>query len=245
VAYLLLVRLQVSAIEKTASDIKKLNERLYVPRHEYREVDARSFGHLDLHFYNQVRDAFVAQGCAWLGDVENVTLKNTLTDSQTFIRVLTSEDQTISIGLYHPKPKLWPRLLLWIFRVKIGRTVDCETELSNGGYIVTSNAAEAGRLNPPPGFDMKFFPANTGHETIFQAHRQRLKDFLTANPGIRSTTMRTAEDVLEMQHRMQAAKAAYRKSIGYVTEDELKRLGADSHTAAEIKKAMNRSADEA
>ena len=233
----------MSAIEKTASDIKQLNERIYVPRHEYREVDAQLFRHLDLHFYNEVRDAFVAEGCAWLGDVENVTLKGTATDCRTFIRILTSEDQTICIGLYHPKPKFWIRVLLWILRVKVGRTIDCETELSSGGYIVTSNAAEAGKLNPPPGFDMRFFPVSTGHEAIFQAHRQRLKDFLTANPGIRATTMRTPKDALDMQHRMQTAKAAYRKGIGYVTEDELKRLGADSHTAAEIKQAMNRAED--
>jgi hypothetical protein len=229
------------SIEKAASEIKKWNQRVYVPRHEYRQVEARLFRHLDLHFYDEVRDAFVAQGCIWLGDVENVTLKGTAFDFRTFIRVLTSQDQTVCVGLYHPKPKFWIRWLLWILRFKTGRTIDCETELSSGGYIVTSNAAEAGKLNSPPGFDMRFFPVNTGHETIFQAHRQRLEDFLTANPGIRATTMRTSEDALEMQHRMQTAKAAYRKEIGYVTEDELKRMGADSHTAAEIKQAMNRS----
>jgi hypothetical protein len=220
-------------IEKVASDIQKLNETIYVPRHEYQPIDARLFRHLDLNFYDQVRDAFV----------ENITLKGTANDFQTFIRFLTSEDYTVGIGLYHPKPKFWLRLLLWILRVKVGRTVDCETELSTGGYIVTSNAAEAGKLNPPPGFDMKFFPVDTDHNMIFQSHRQRLQDYLARNPGVRATTMRTPEDALGMQHRMQAAKAAFRKGIGGVTEDELRRLGADSHTAAEIKQAMNRSND--
>jgi len=231
----------MNAIEKTAADIKDLNERVYVPRHEYRQVDARSFRHLDLHFYDAVRDRLVANGCTWLGDIENVTLMGTWSDLRTFIRCLVSEDQTVSIGLYHPKPKFWVRFLFWILRIKVGRTIDCETELSSGGYIVTSNAAEAGKLNPPPGFDMKYFPVQTDPEAVFQAHRQRLKDFLAANPGIHATRMRTSEDELEMQHRMQGAKAAFRKGIGYVTEDELRRLGADSHAAAEIKQAMNRS----
>jgi hypothetical protein len=230
----------MSAIEKAASDIKKLNERIYVPRHEYRRVDAQSFRHLDLHFYDRTRDAFAAQGCAWLGDVENVTLKGTANDFRTFIRFLASEDRTTCIGLYHPKPKIWMRLLLWILRFKVGRTIDCESELSSGGYIVTSNAAEAGKLNPPPGFDIRYFPVGTDHDTVFRAHCQRLKDFLTANPAIRATTMRNPEEALEMQHRMQSAKAAFRKGIGYVTEDELERLGAEPHTAAEIKQAMNR-----
>lgn len=229
----------MDTIEKTASDIRKLTEHVYVPRHEYQQVDARSFRHLDLNFYDRTRDAFVAQGCTWLGDVENVTLKGTANDFRTFIRFLVSEDRTACVGLYHPKPKIWIRLLLWILRVKVGRTIDCESELSSGGYIVTSNAAEAGKLNPPPGFDMKYFPVETDHDTVFRAHCRRLKDFLTANPAIRATTMSTAEEALEMQHRMQAAKAAFRKGIGYITKDELERLGAKPQTAAEIKQAMN------
>ncbi len=228
-------------IEKLARDIKKLSERVYVPRHDYRRVDAASFRHLDLNFYDRTRDAFVAQGCTWLGDVENVTLKGAPNDFRSFIRILVSEDRTTCIGLYHPKPRIWIRLLMWILRVKIGRTVDCESELSSRGFIVTSNAAEAAKLNPPPGFDMQYFPVKTDCDAVFRNHSQRLKDFLTANPSISATKMRTAEEVLEMQHRMQAAKAAFRKGVGYVTADELERLGADTHNAAEIKQTMSRS----
>jgi len=43
-----------------------------------------------------------------------------------------------------------------------------------------------------------------------------------------------------MQHRMQSAKADFRKSIGYATEAELQKLGADAQTAAQIKQAMDR-----
>ena len=235
----------MDGIEKAASDIRKLNQTLYIPRHEYQPVDALAFRHLDLNFYDRVRDALVAQGCIWLGDVENVTLKGTANDFRTFIRMLVSEDRATCIGLFHPKPKFWIRLLLWILRVKVGRTIDCESELSTGGYWVTSNAMEAGKLNSPPGFDMKLFPVNTRHESVFAAHQQRLGEFLRANPGTRATSMRTPAEALEMQHRMQTVKAAHRKAVGYVTEDELKRMGADSRTAAKIKQAMNRSQDAA
>jgi len=231
----------MNATDRAASDIKALHERIYVPRHEYRDVDARSFRHLDLQFYDRVRDALVAQGCTWLGDVEDVTLKGTANDFRTFIRFLVSADGAICIGLYHPKPKWWLRLILWVLRVRIDRTIDCETELPNGSYITTSNAAEAGKLNAPPGFDMKFFPAGTDPQTVFQAHGRRLVEFLRAHPAIRPTVMRTSQAALDMQHRMQSAKAAFRKAVGYVTEDELKRLGADARAASEIKQAMNRS----
>jgi hypothetical protein len=233
----------MDSIDKAAGDIKKLSESIYVPRHEYQHVDPRAFRHLDLRFYDSVRDGLVSLGCIWLGDVENMTLKGTPNDFRTFIRMMVSDDKLICIGLYHPKPKFWVRLLLWMLRIKVGKTIDCETELSNGGYLVTSNAAEAGKLNAPPGFDMKYFPVKTPHETIFEAHRQRLKDWLAANPGIHATAMRTPEDALEMQHRMQAAKAAYRKAVGHVSEDELRKMGADPQTAARIKRAMTRPED--
>ncbi len=162
-------------------------------------------------------------------------------DLRSFIRILVSPDRTTCIGLYHPKPKIWVRLLVWVLRVKVGRTIDCESELSNGGFIVTSNAAAAGKLNPPPGFDIQYFPVKTAPDAVFRAHGRRLADFLRANPGINATTMGSTEEVLDMQHRMEAAKAAFRKGVGYVTEDELKRMGAKGQTAAEPKQASDRS----
>jgi hypothetical protein len=228
-------------IEKAARDIKERTQAIYVPRHEYRRVDAKDFRHLDLKFYDRVRDALTAQGCLCFGDFENVTLKGGVNDFRTFIRMLVSEDRTVSIGLFHPKPKFWVRCLLWLLRIKLGRIMDCETELSNGGYIVTSNATEAAKLNPPPGFDQSFLPLNTPHNTIYETHRQRLRAFLSANPDVRATALNTPEEALDMQHRMQNVKAAYRASVGYATEDELKRMGADSEMAAQVKQAMTRS----
>jgi hypothetical protein len=231
----------MNSTERVANDIKKLQESLYTPKHEFRVVDAKSFRHLDIGFYDKIQDALVAKGCTCLGDVEIVEQQKNGLGVRTFIRVLVTRDGLTCVGLYHFKPKLWLRSLLWIMRVRVGRTIDCETELSNGGYLTTSNAAQAGKLNPPPGFDRQYFPLNTLHETVFHKHCERLGDFVAANPGISITPMRTLEEALAMQQRMHAAKAAHRKEIGYVTQDELERLGANPKNAAEIKQALDRS----
>lgn len=217
--------------EKTAANmaasIKKFTEEIYVPRHEYQPVDPRNFRHLDLHYYDSVRDALLAQGCHGLGNVENVTLKNSSNDPRTFIRSLASPGRDIALSLYQPKPKFWIRLILWIFRIKIGRIFDCESEFSDGTFLVTSNAAAAAPMKLPPNFDSKFFPWETPFDTVLQAHRQRIQAFLTAHPGVNPIRFPTLDDVLQMQHRQQAAKAAFRKSIGFVNEEELKKLGMD------------------
>jgi hypothetical protein len=222
-----------------ANDIKNLLEQTYIPKHEYCPVEPRSFPHLDLTYYESLRAHLVNQGCIYLGDYQNITLLRITIHLPTFIRVLVTPDNATSIGVYHIKPKLWPRLLLLLLRIKVGRIIDFETELSNGGYIVTSNAAQASKLNPPPGFHMKYFPAETDPQLVFNAHRERLAGSLLANPQIAFTKMETAGQVFDMQRRMQAAKAAFRKSIGYVTADELQRMGADPATARSIAASMN------
>jgi hypothetical protein len=221
-----------------ANDIKNLVEQIYSPRHEYRQVDPTSFRHLDLAYYQSMLTDFVKQGCTYLGDFQNITLTGENIHLPTFIRVLVTPDHATCIGFYHIKPRLWVSLLFLFLRIKVGRTIEFETELANGGYIVTSNTAQAGKLNPPPGFDMKFFPAETDPELVFQAHRERLANFVTANPDIAFTKMETADQAFDMQHRMQAAKAAFRKSIGYLTPDELRRMGAGPSTARNIAASM-------
>ncbi|HEX9046360.1 MAG TPA: hypothetical protein VF988_04980 [Verrucomicrobiae bacterium] len=227
------------AAAKMAAEIKQLSEEIYVPRHEYRQVDSRDFRHLDLHYYDSVRDALLAQGCHGLGDIENVTLKNSKNDPRTFIRTLASRDRDIAISLYQPKPKIWLRLLLWIFRIKLGRVFDCESAFSNGVFLVTSNAAMASPMKLPRNFDSKFFPFETPFETILQSHQQRIREFLTANPGVNPILYHTLDDVLKMQHRQEAAKAAFRKSFGFVDEDELKKLGMDPQMATAVKRAAD------
>ncbi|HWL54878.1 MAG TPA: hypothetical protein VNQ90_20715 [Chthoniobacteraceae bacterium] len=234
----------MSYIKKAAHDLEQSNQIIYAPRHEYREVDAQSFPHLDLGFYDRTRDALVAQGCTWIGDFEDLTLKAGAIDLRTFIRILVSKDQTISIALYHPKPKFWVRLLLWVMRCKIGRTMDCGTELPEGRYIVTDNASEAAKMTLPPGFDHQLVSVGSDYETVFQVHQQRLKDFLLANPGVQPTIMRTVKDFFAVEHRIEAIKAAYRKEIGGVTEAELKNCGVDTDTAAKVKQEMDRQRSE-
>lgn len=225
--------------EKTARDLKKIGEEIYVPQHEFRIVEAKDFPHLDHHFYDSTRDMLIAQGFRHLGDIENLTLTKPL-NMRTFLRILISADGKTVVSLYQPKPAIWVRILLWIFRMKVGKTMDCETELAEGQYIATSNAVEAAKLTPFPMVESKFFSYATPYESILAAHLARLRELPTAYPGREVTVMRTLEEVFAMQDRMQAAKAAFRKSIGHATTTELEKHGANPRTAREIKDAMDR-----
>lgn len=215
-------------IKKAAADLKKVLHRNYKTRQEYRAVKAQKFGHLDLEYYDHVRDELVSRGCVCVGDYENVTLKGSPNDPMTFLRILISSDGHTSIALYH-YPLLGPA----------GRIIDCETELGSNGYLVTSNAQTAGQLDPPPGFDMKYYSPKTPATKVFEAHHSRIKKLLAKSMSMEATLMKGVGDVLEMQERMHAAKAAYRQQVGYVTEKELERLGADASMAKALKRMIS------
>jgi len=61
-------------------------------------------------------------------------------------------------------------------------------------------------------------------------------------PAFEPTKVQTHAELLEMQNRIQAAKAAHRQRVGYTSVSELQELGADPETAAKIKDAMDRKA---
>ena len=229
----------MSKLDKIGQEIASDFEIAFAPQHEYQRVNPNDFGHLNLKFYEQTRSLFLQKGCQFLGDVEDVTLKGTSMDMRTFIRFLVSKEGTTSIGLYHPKPKLFARILLWISRQKIGQIVDCESELSDGTYIVTSNAEMAGTLDSPPTVLSIFLPANTPPEEVYKIHLEKIKSYLDSNASTTLTTMRAYNDVLLMQHRLANVKYLYRKKVG-ITETEIKRFGANEIEAQRIKAASDK-----
>ena len=59
-------------------------------------------------------------------------------------------------------------------------------------------------------------------------HESEKVALLAQHPELRCTVMSTAEDVMESQHRQQAIKVAFRKGIGYVDPEEVRRIAARS-----------------
>jgi hypothetical protein len=145
--------------------------------------------------------------------------------SAVLIRSMVSRDGTVMAALYHPHIKrFWMRALLWVLRQLPGNVTDMETECTDGSFVVTSNAASAAAMENPPLVATEYLPARTSPLDVYARHTQRLAEHLAARPNVQARVVRTHEDLVASQNRMNAVKAAYRGEVGAITREEIERL---------------------
>lgn len=230
--------------DTAAREILANLEATYQPTHDYVRVRPDDYGHLDLGFYRRTAALLGAHGFRLLADLEDRTITQAPGSllSPVLVRVLLSRDGTVSAALYHPHVRRFRvRALLWLLR-QLPRTVtDMETECSDGSFVVTSNAAMAAALADAPLIATEYLPARTAPLDVYARHTQRLAEHLAARPGVTARVLRTHEDVLASQNRMNALKAAYRGELGMVSREELERLSAlGRRTAHDVHDAIVR-----
>src|SRR5436190_2870173 len=118
-------------------------------KHQYEKVDAKNFPHLDLEFYDSTRRFLEGEGYVYLEDLENVTVRKSGNNPDAFLRVMLSGDRHIMVAAYHLKPPLAARAI----GAKESKVLDLETQFSNGHFVCTNNAEEAGKLSEPAEVD--------------------------------------------------------------------------------------------
>lgn len=213
--------------KKGAQRLTALVRHLYAGRNEYREADLSRFRHLDLRFYDEAARVLEGEGFVRLADLEDVTCNEAPggVGAPVFIRGLIGDGGRISAGIYHFRTllrKTWQARLLG--GAKPAKVVDFETELSDGTFLTTSNAASARSMTLPSRVLADHLPSGCTPLEVLEAHRRRLADYLAEHPEAEVRPVTTLEQALEMGHRMQDLKAEHRRSMGgIVTQEELVR----------------------
>jgi hypothetical protein len=199
------------ARKAAANRAVELNKAVYGSEpYEYRMVQPSEFPELDSEFYDRARSWFEARGFRFLGDRENVTLSRIMPRARTFIRTMVSADGTIFGGAYHVKLQQVRGL------PAEARIIEFETELSDGTFVTTSNAPATARTLEVSGIDAERFPGETSPDELLRTHRERLAGVAESRPPLTATRLKTMEDVISFQRRMQALGAKYKQSIGYL-----------------------------
>jgi hypothetical protein len=194
--------------------------------YEYRVVDAAEFPDLDHSFYDACWSWFEANGFRFLADRENVTLSQLFPAQRTFIRTVVSGDGSI-LGLAHHIQTATRGFLRDI------KTVGFETELSDGTFVTTSNTSEAARTLPIPGIDSLRCPQATPIAELLRIHRERLANSMRSKPFLSATCIRTMENCIHFQHRMQAVSSKHKQSTGYIGAADLEQNCGRQLTARE------------
>ena len=216
----------MDSIEQHAQRLLANIEATYVPTHNYVEVSASDFPHLNLRFYDQVRDDLKKAGYRYISDLEDTSISSApgTVLKRIMIRTMLSSDGSVMAAAYDLKVKFFARVVLALLRRTPRPVIDFETEYSNGSFLVTTNAEAASAIKTPPMVMTEYLPASTPTEAILRAHIERMQAFQSALPEATPKTQRTQADMLIAQNRMNALKAAYREQLGGISAEELAAL---------------------
>lgn len=206
------------AVEGAQKVVKQMAP-LMQTKHQFEQVDPRKFPHVDLHYYDSVRQLLESKGYVHLEDYEDVTLRQSANNPNTFIRAMLSGDGHFMAGMYHFKPPL----MLRAAGVKEVKVLDLETQFSNGHFVCTSNAEDAGKLTQPVEVDNFAMGSATTPQLLLTAHDQRVKRFIEKT-GAQPVRLQGMADVRKAQDELQRLKAEHRQRTG-LTREELERIG--------------------
>jgi hypothetical protein len=166
-------------------------------------------------------------GFTKLGDYDPVHLAVTLARKQ-LLTLYVRDDGEATAAAFSIKPK-WPGFMGWLVMTLKGEyraadVVEFETSFADGTTISTNNAGNLGPFGYGPSFLQEKLPRGTPPAGLYQAHKARVKAHAAAHAGVAVRKLRTFEEVSAQQAQMTLAKNAYRRSIGFVSDDELKQM---------------------
>lgn len=192
---------------------------------------------------DQVERSATRLGLSKIADAEARGMFNML-GSHVMLRIFKNDAGDIGLACFAMKPK-WPGLLGFLFLLVTGKwkkhtMTECVTQFEDGSLITT----QPENISPFEYGDRIVvikLPAGSSTERIYQAHVQAVAEFRTANPEAKPMIVDSLARVEERWIAGQQSKAAYRKSIGYVSETELRRLlsGNYDRFADKIKKQLH------
>jgi hypothetical protein len=199
-----------------AREMVQRNKAIFAERHEYRDATDADFAGLDRDWYESTTRELQSSGHRRLGDVVNQTIERA--GLLTVIRRMTSADGTTMLGLFH-------------FAHAPGtpgardfRTVDVETEFTDGTFLLTSNTAQSDLTTTPPALHRSRHPTDTPVADLLRSHESEKATLLASKAGVSCVIISSAEEMMESQHRQQVIKAAFRKGIGYLDPEEVRRI---------------------
>lgn len=242
-AMFLLVGWMKRKLGNIGADMLGQTRALYEKLHEFRPAAEADFKGLDRDYYENTTRELLGRGFRQLGDLVDQTIEET-SGVVAPIRVLVSADGATTAALYHLVPPGMPpdadKLLM----------CDVTTEFDDGTFLMTSNTEGSDLMTPPPQIQRRQFPLRTRVAEMLAAHASDL-DQLTAKKasdgggGASPVIIETVADALASERRQQAAKNAFRKGIGYLDPEEVRRIAESADAEPGVADLAAEAADEA
>ncbi len=187
-------------------------------------VDSATFPAFQRNYAARQRKALAAAGFRHLADAEAVGMTRTL-GQRTLLRFYADESGATTVDTFALKPK-WPGFVAFLLLAVTGKwkthtMTECTTLIEDGGFLMTQYE----NLSPfgyGDAVDIERLPRSTTVAALVARHRQRVASYLQAHPQARALPATDLAGIEANIRRGQAIKRAYRQSIGYVSDGELR-----------------------
>lgn len=205
----------------------KIYALAHEPQPEYAPSELASYPKFMREHAERVTSALGAQGFRVIGDYEPTHLAAQL-GRPTLIRMYAAGDGITCGASYRIEPK-WPGWIAFLLLKLSGKwqrpaVVELETAFDDGGFLVTNNAGTTSPFAYRGKVDLTALVTDTPPAVVHARHRERIERYRREHPNATAERVDTEERVMAMQTRITAAKGEYRRSIGYVEENELRQL---------------------
>jgi hypothetical protein len=208
------------AVHDGALKILNQVQQMWGKEHSFSLADEKSFRHLDLGFYRKIENQLQQLGFTTLGDIEDISIKETKPDPRTFIRILINFGETISAAVYHAKPKFpWP-LLCWFFKITPLKIFEFETEFENGTILTTTIASAKTRTDGPKEFIKQYCGRKSIPPEVLQKHSYKMGEII-AEQRTRPKRTPTLDDICASQNRAINLKRKHMEENGWVSKEYL------------------------
>ena len=185
------------------------------PVHRFREADGSCFPHVSRRFYRTTAAALESLGFEFLGDIEDVTSRETgKPDPRTFLRIMVDTERTTIATFCHIAPPLLWRLAMVLVRIP-STIVEFESVAVDGTFQTTSNSPNT-RTPRPDTVRLDCAPRSLSHADLHARHRENLKGL---NAPFRR--IETIADVIAFQVEQHARVRAHLEAVGWVTREYL------------------------
>lgn len=205
-------------------------------------VDSATFPAFQRNYAARQRKALAAAGFRHLADAEAVGMTRTL-GQRTLLGFYADDSGATTVDTFALKPK-WPGFVAFLLLAVTGKwkphtMTECTTLLDDGGFLMTQYE----NLSPfgyGDAVDIERLPRSTAVAALVAQHRQRVATYMQAHPQARALAANDLAGIEANIRRGQAIKRAYRQSIGYISDGELRRMlgGHYDRFAAKIRRKL-------
>jgi tetratricopeptide (TPR) repeat protein len=198
----------------------------FEPPPELASVDPASFPKYQRRFADKCAKEAAALGFHHMGDAEAKGLFKML-GRHVMLRFFADDTGEIGVAAFAMKPK-WPGWIgffvaLLTGKWKVQRMVECITQFADGTHLSTqpeniSSFQYGGNIH------IELLPRNTPIKRLIDRHSERVAEYQRQHPECKALIAKDIPGVDLRWREGQRVKRAYRASIGFITDDELRKL---------------------